>query len=755
MAVIMMAVGGPVQAGSGSLRLEVIPPHGKIVADGKTTYRFTLIVLNEQGNPVECKEVNTEVSWGKLDPIKGATPGFLDFEYLPPEAPVPRNEYIRFRVEGQEAERPLTIVPPAGLTVSVGIAPERIFAGQPDPAVITLTVKNQVGEPVSGAEIEFFVSVGAVGEFSEEGKGKYSARYFPPKKRFPQVAVIGVRADSEGFSGTACLPISLRGRTTIPAETKANSTVILKVGGQEFGPYESGPQGKFDAPIEVPPGYRNAKAIVTDEFGNVIHKTIDLGIPDTQRIIFRADPPELPADGRSRTQVVFFAADQFGKALGENISLSVQPGKLTRPVRLAPGVYRSTYEPPVRAQPAKARIRAEVKGDSFEVGDISLTPGVRPFLLSFDVETPELVADGEDTSVLTLVYRDVYGRGVPEGNISLTASQGKVSEAEDRGDGYYTAIFTAPDQIGPSDKVVIEAVGEEEPRKEEWAEFLRAKTSVHLKAGPPEKIELNSLHRTLMADGESTAVISAIIIDKTGNPVSGERFQVDSEHGFIGEVEEEVEGKYQFAYTAPKLRQYAREKISVAHPEGLYSSSLGLDLIPRLPYYTVGLKGTYLTNFEKISTGGVRIEGGYRLPMMNRQFFAHSEFGYYSERRTYDEVNPGLGEYEVSVYMNVWTIRFIGLYKFEELGRYIPYAGAGIGVSIVEDRIRSTFQPALKEVAAAFASYTAAGIEMELWLGKAFLELGYEYSWLSDDDGVKGNIGGLMLSLGCRYLFNF
>ena len=142
------------------------------------------------------------------------------------------------------------------------------------------------------------------------GPGEYRATYTAPEERYPQVAILAARCCSR-IGAFAARPLKLAAKVSVPGEGEPGGTMRITVDGRTFGPQPIAADGKFTLSVVVPPG-GHAVGTSTDALGNEQRRDIDLALPPFPRLLVATVPGELPADGRSRAEIVAFAVDGRG-----------------------------------------------------------------------------------------------------------------------------------------------------------------------------------------------------------------------------------------------------------------------------------------------------------------------------------------------------------------------------------------------------------------------------------------------------------
>jgi len=166
-----------------------------------------------------------------------------------------------------------------------------------------------------------------------------------------------------------------------------------------------------------------------------------------------SDDTSLVADGVSTTFIRVQALDPNGNALvagGDDVLLSTSAGSLSAVVDNGDGSYQATLT--AATSNASVTISGTLNGNpisdtaelSFVTGDVDLSN------TSFTFSENSLLADGSSTSEISIQLFDANGNPLSSGghDVVLSTSIGELSSVVDNGDGSYTAIYTAPENLG-------------------------------------------------------------------------------------------------------------------------------------------------------------------------------------------------------------------------------------------------------------------------------------------------------------------
>ncbi len=751
-----------------AFRIELIPLTQRLIGDGTSQYQFIFVILDQKARLLQKQTLEVETEIGTVTAPEELTPGFYTAFLTPPE--LIETKFIkitaRARVQGLTVSRAfrIKVYPGQGLTVSASFSPGVVVIGKVRRIRLNITVENKLGQAIEEAKLTLESTVGNVAEVKHLGKGKYRATYTLPLEKYPHVAIVTIKAESQGLTAIEMLPIPLIGLTQLEGRTKPNSQVAIRVGKKELGVVSSGGSGEFELPLTVPPGYNYATLTVTDAFGNVSRETMDLKISKFRLMKMYVSPQRLLADGNSRAKIRLFVIDRFGKPRRKaKIVITADTGKVSPIREEKSGVYVADYFTPAGLPGGERQktvsLKAYIPGGGKELadsGEVKLWPGFLPTEMGLQIKPKALVADGRSRAAIQVELKDQAGNSLPGKALRILADQGRLSRIEDQGNGIYTAWLTSPKRRDKESVMISASLRVGIGRDPKRYFLLVREGQVNLLTGKPALIAVEATSLSLQADGTSSAKITTKITDASGNPIIGELLMVTASRGRVGEVEDHEDGSYSFDYISSKERHEQVAQISITNPRGDFTKVAKITLMPEPRSFGIGPKIGYITNFGKVSGIYPGIEGSYILPWLSRLTAISLEAGYYYSSYEHSG-EDGVGEYKLVTDLKIIPIFVNGIYRILS-GRLRPYVGVGLGVLVTNSRLSHSRQPALSSTSWVFGVHGLGGLEMKLGPGIVLAELKYNYSQLDSElkassSTVEGNIGGLIAGAGYRFMF--
>jgi hypothetical protein len=262
-------------------------------------------------------------------------------------APGARTVALRAGSERAVAE----VEPPPG-EIAISASPAAPVKGRDAEVALDLLVRRADGAiDEAAAPPVLTASCGAVRNVAPSGPGRFRAVYVPAPTTAPDVAVLVALSPrcplcpTPRAIGTAVLPLA--SAIELPGRAQPGTRTTISVGRRKFGPVRAGKTGRFSVPIVVPPGRRFVTAEAVDRAGNRTSASVDLRLPDVDRLACVAWPPALPADGESGAEIWCAGADPRGRPLpARDAVLSAQRGALFRGVPFRDHLLRVPYRPP-------------------------------------------------------------------------------------------------------------------------------------------------------------------------------------------------------------------------------------------------------------------------------------------------------------------------------------------------------------------------------------------------------------------------
>jgi adhesin/invasin len=153
-----------------------------------------------------------------------------------------------------------------------------------------------------------------------------------------------------------------------------------------------------------------------------------------------------------------------------------------------------------------------------------------------------IVADGQTTSLVTLVLKDANNNPVTGETVAFSTSLGTVSNATETTPGTYTATLTSATAAGTA-TVTATAGGNALSGLSATVDFVAGSVD-------ESKSSLTANPVSIVADGASTSALTLTLKDANNNPVTGETVAFSTSLGTVSNATETAPGTYTATLTS-------------------------------------------------------------------------------------------------------------------------------------------------------------------------------------------------------------
>ena len=424
--------------------LAALLPAGELQGDGVTAHVVHLLMVDENGAPASGLRPKVKASLGSLGKVSEIGQGIYAVDWTPPE--VESGTEVVFSVSGKTsakasftAQRTYTIGDGARASVTATANPADLTLGRTVQATLSLEVFDAKKRPVSGAAFAVETNFGSVQTFTDMGGGRYTARYDATEANFPHVELLTVADWTDPANVSGYLAIPVQGSVNYPVEAPEGSNVIMRIGDREYGPTPVGANGVADVPVVVPPGTQRATAIIVKD-GERTERTIDLLVPETQRLGWFPVPVGIPADPSRPVSLRVAVVNPDGSPdESAKLALSASVGELGAAVPEGGGVYRVMYLPPLLTAPGSAVLTVSLGASKKQVDaiELPLLPA-RPGRVTVSSE-PEFLADDAKKASLRIGMVDAAGEPLKDQMVRVLGEGITVDDLSPGSDGSWTA----------------------------------------------------------------------------------------------------------------------------------------------------------------------------------------------------------------------------------------------------------------------------------------------------------------------------
>lgn len=645
--------------------------------------------------------------------------------------------------------------PPPAPSVKLSLPAKRMLLDPGKKVTVTITIRDAQGQGLAGQRPALAASVGTLGNLQDLGKGRYRATYTLSQHRHPHSVILAAKLPGTPPAWTV---LRLGSKTKLPVKTeKPNVMVTLTIGDRPYGPVQTDDWGKVKVPVEIWPGEVEGQAVAEDEFGNRTTRSIRLPVPPTSNSLGFAEKDLLVANGEDTSELYFIIIKPDGRAARRTSFLAQRKaGELSKAKRLLPGLYQFTYTAPKGLTAREARLTIAVRPhpeENRQTFAFRLTAG-RPDKIQASALPATLPADGRSRARLAITVADRTGN--PLDNVPLTVSckPGDVDQVSGRGQGKYRAIYTAPVRTTGRVACVLEVEsGEPTPLRQEF----------HIELIPPVPAVIDAqpdVYRLPM-DGISRTVVAISLRDHRGEPLEGVQLRAKVPIGTLDPVQEEGQGGYRVAYTAPTGTKSTRVRILLEAGKGEHLVSKGVVIVleapepppPPAPRLSIAPWMGIMTNFARINYATFSLEGAVKLPFGADRFYLALEGGF---RFGSSESSTDLDGISVKTEMEQFPVHLGVVFKLNPTKRLTPWAGIGGGAEFVQWSISTKEGSQERNHQVVPGVFVSLGGDWQVGPGALFVTVRYLYAYLTahgEASRIKGNVGGLDVGLGYRLYY--
>jgi hypothetical protein len=527
-----------------------------LIADGKSQATITATVKDAYDNPVKTETVSMVMNLEKVPnlfkvTVKNNSDGTYTATYTT-GIKIGEVEVKATTSNGKSGNVKLTLKPGPASSVQVSANPDKLRADGVSKSTITVTVKDENGNPIEDAQVKMNASQGVITSPAEhQSGGNYTATYTAGKTEGK--AIITATASGQSYSVDGRTEITLTKVNLTLEPTYGHIGTMVKVTGAGFGPNSDIGQLTFDGNViivaDVGAGLVIGRNINSDGSGafEVVFETPERtggtavvavsGAQANFKIIAQITSLK-PEKGSAGAKVELSGN---GYAADEDIQIDFgKTAKITKVKSDSEGVFKASFEADVQSLGLKEIKATGVTSQNSATVNFELLKSISESV-SVKSNPASLIADGASKSDILITLKDVRGRPVIGETVTVTASAGAVtSQVQDNSDGTYTAKYTSATKSGT---VTIKA---------ETPNGKMGETVLTLTAGPAAKVTVKAEPNILPANGKAQSTITATVKDKNDNPVATEKVEMSILIGG-GKLEPVVnigDGTYTAKYTA-------------------------------------------------------------------------------------------------------------------------------------------------------------------------------------------------------------
>ena len=476
-----------------------------VVGDGVTPVTLHVVALGTDGNGLEGLKGKVTASGGTATDLVSKGGGIYEFTFTPPAVAAATD--VSFALKGKTADKQsvdkswtLALAPAAPASVAVTANQAELVLGQDKETSLSIQLLDGNGQPAAdGAVLQARATSGSVEALTFLGNGTFTARYIAKSVKYPHLDIITLVDERNPDTVYGVFVVKLTGKTDFPVSSAPNSTVILKVGGRDFGPYQTDTTGSARVPIMVPPGSGDA-SMVTVTGGVTTEDALDLKVPETRRIALFPTGSSVAGDSAQPVTVRAAVRTPSGEADGTaKVTFTAAKGTVGAAEHVGGGIYEATWSPPNLSAAEDIALSVSIDGEPGVQKD-TLTVAAAPAPAGAIALTPEpaqLATGATGFSVYTKVTGN-SGQGLDGRDVVYLVSGAKEKETKDLKSGDYRTTFSTTTAEGV--QVTAMAPGA-------------------VSGAPLDRIVLLPDTDRVANDGRTLASVIVLSVDRNGYPV--------------------------------------------------------------------------------------------------------------------------------------------------------------------------------------------------------------------------------------------
>ena len=422
---------------------------GDVTGDGVTSVRLHIVAFNSDGTSMSGASLKLASAGGQVGRVSMVKAGLYAVDWTPPK--VENLSDVQLTVKGRSPDKTsisqswaIAVHPPMDHQVTLNANPSEVTLGQDGSATLNIQFTGSNSQRLTDNDLIIHANSGVVKNITHLGNGRFAASYQPPARFFPHVALITVADKRNPNRAYGSLAIPLIGKANFPVVGVPNSQVMVRIDDREFGPVPSDASGRVQVPLEVRPGFIEARVISVSN-GQKAEEALDLQVPPANRVAMFPLTPALASDPNISMPVRALVTTADGRPdESAKVQFSATAGTVSDAVHEGRGVYRANLTPPFGNQLSEMTLSVEVddlKSSQFASQNIKLIPA-RPGTIALTPEPGSLLTGAKGFQVLAKV-QSTDGVGMAGRTLRFQANGAKMVGAPlDLGSGDYKARFS-------------------------------------------------------------------------------------------------------------------------------------------------------------------------------------------------------------------------------------------------------------------------------------------------------------------------
>jgi hypothetical protein len=524
---------------------------GDVIGDGATPVRLHLVAFNGNGTQMNGATLKLMAQAGSMGKVSMTRAGLYAVDWTPPKVDAVSD--VTLTIKGRSPDKQtisgtwsIAVHPSLDQQVSIAANPASLTLGQDGTSTLSITLSGGAQQKLDDVDMIVTTNSGTIDNVTHLGGGKFAAAYKPPSKFFPHMALITV-ADKRNPNRTyGQLAIPLVGKANFPVVGQPNSQVMVRIDDREFGPVPADNNGRAQVPLEVRPGFVEARVISVVN-GKKTEEALDMQVPPANRVALFPTSTAIASDPTLTMPIRAFVTTPDGDPdTNARVKFTTTAGEVSKAKHEGNGVYRADFTPPFGNQGAAATLSVEaddLKSAQVASTTITLIPA-RPGTVLLTPEPGTLMKMAKGFQVLTKV-QSADGVGMAGRELRFQANGAKANGVtQDLGSGDYKTRFEATGQGGVEVIATVRTEGSDNPFR---------------------KLLMFPSRDRLPSDGLSSSMLTILSLDEYGYPVGNVAVTlatVSGEGSLPAQATTDSSGMAQVHFTAGRKAGLARVSAS-------------------------------------------------------------------------------------------------------------------------------------------------------------------------------------------------
>ena len=318
---------------------------GDVIGDGTTAVTVHIVAYRSNGQAMNGSTLKVTAQAGRVGRVSMVQPGLYTMDWVPPKVETVSDVELSVKGKSPDGETinktwSVAVRPSITQQVSITANPSSLTLGRDGGSTLNIQLSGQDKASLKDVDLVVLTNSGTVENVTHLGDGTFAASYKPPNQFFPHLALITVadKRDPNRTYGSFAIP--LIGKANFPVVGQPRSNVLVRIDEREFGPVPADAAGRAQVPIEVRPGFIDAKVISVLN-GQKRVEPLDMQVPPANRVALFPMSESVPADPAISIPVRAFVLTAGGEPdVAASVKFSATAEDLIDSVHEGNGIFR-------------------------------------------------------------------------------------------------------------------------------------------------------------------------------------------------------------------------------------------------------------------------------------------------------------------------------------------------------------------------------------------------------------------------------